>query len=186
MGSQGNIIITITGDLGSGKSTVCDIIEAKYGFKRYSTGRLQRAIAEKYGMDTLELNKYAETHPEIDQEIDDGLRALSHAREDMIIDSRLAWHFVPDSYKVFLAVDIREAAKRVMADQGRGAVEHYKDLDDAVERLRARKESENSRYKQLYDVDCSDLGNYDLVIDSTLLSPDEIAGMIIASASSTR
>ena len=40
------------------------------GFEIYSTGKVQREIAQRYGMTTLEFNEYAETHLEIDDEID--------------------------------------------------------------------------------------------------------------------
>ena len=62
--------LSITGDIGSGKSAVSKILQAETGYPIYSTGGLQRRIAARYGMTTLELNEYAETHPEIDDEID--------------------------------------------------------------------------------------------------------------------
>ena len=37
--------ITITGRLGSGKSTVCRILADKYGYEIYSTGKIHRQIA---------------------------------------------------------------------------------------------------------------------------------------------
>ena len=49
--------ITITGNLGSGKSTICKILEDKFGFEIYSTGKVQRELARQMNMTTLEMNQ---------------------------------------------------------------------------------------------------------------------------------
>jgi cytidylate kinase len=180
MDKCGNCIkISITGDLGSGKSTVCNYLKEHYGLKVYSIGQIQRSLAQRYNMDVLAFNKFMETHPEIDGEIDAELAMLGKRSENMVFDSRMAWHFVPDSFKVYLTVDIDEAARRVMKDQ-RGKVEMYPSADDAKACLVARKESENLRYITKYGVDCSNLDNYDLVIDTTSISPREAAEKIMS------
>jgi cytidylate kinase, putative len=172
------IKISITGDLGSGKSTVCKLIMEKYGIKIYSIGSIQRSLAQKYNMSILDFNKYMETHTEIDEEIDNELTEIGKRDEDMILDSRMAWHFVPQSFKVYLAVDISIAAKRICA-MDRGNVEAYSSLEDAKEKILQRKSSENYRYLSKYKVDCSIMKNYDLVIDTSELSPQQIADIIM-------
>lgn len=177
--------ISITGDLGSGKSTVCRYLKEKFGLKVYSIGQIQRSMAEKYNMDTYAFNKYMEKHPEIDEEIDTELEKIGRRDEAMVLDSRMAWHFVPDSFKVFLSVDPDEAAKRVMKDY-RGDVEAYSSTEEAKIRLIERKQSENLRYMVKYGVDCSNPLNYDMIIDSTNLSPEQVAETIIAKLESSR
>lgn len=171
--------ISITGDLGSGKSTVCNLIKEKYGYTVYSTGVIQRSLAEKYGMTTLQFNKYMESHPEVDEEIDTALTQIGKQNNNIILDSRLAWHFVPDSFKVYLTVEIDTAADRIMEAQ-RGCVESYSSHEDAKVKILQRKASENHRYFTKYGVDCSNLSNYDIVIDTTHASPAEIADSIIS------
>ena len=92
--------ISLAGDLGSGKSTVAKLLIEALGAEYYSTGAIVRAVAEKRGMTVADLNVYMETHPEIDKEIDDGLVALSEDPRPLIIDSRMAWHFTADTFKV--------------------------------------------------------------------------------------
>jgi len=180
MQDAGNRIkISITGDLGSGKSTVCRYLKEKYGLNVYSIGLIQRSLAQKYGMDVLAFNKYMETHPEIDEEIDTELTAIGKRDENMVLDSRMAWHFVPDSFKVFLTVDLEEAARRIMKDQ-RGNVECYQCLDEAKRSLIERKKSENHRYLAKYGVDCSNPDNYDLILDATTISPEHVAERIMS------
>jgi len=171
--------ISITGDLGSGKSTVCRYLNEKYGFTIYSIGVIQRTLAGKYNMSTYDFNKYMEAHPEIDEEIDNNLAAIGRQDEVMVLDSRMAWHFVPDSFKVYLSVNIDTAVKRVIGDH-RGSVECYSGPEDAKCKLLARKYSENLRYKNKYNVDCTDLSNFDLVIDTSDITPQEVADIIIS------
>ena len=173
--------ISITGDLGSGKSTVCRYLKENFGLKSYSIGQIQRSLAEKYNVDILAFNKYMETHPEIDEEIDTELTIIGKRDEDMVLDSRMAWHFVPDTFKVYLSVDLDEAARRIMNDK-RGCVEEYAGIDEAKAALIARKKSENLRYITKYGVDCSNPENYDLIIDATSLSPAQVAQRIMECA----
>lgn len=173
-----NVKISITGDLGSGKSTVCKLIMEQYGFKVYSIGSIQRSLAQKYNMSILDFNKYMETHTEIDEEIDTELTKIGQRDEDMLLDSRMAWHFVPQSFKVYLTVDIDTAVKRICTAD-RGEVEAYTSLEEAKSKILQRKSSENFRYMNKYGVDCSNMGNYDIVIDTTSLTPQEIADIIM-------
>ncbi len=173
------IKVSVTGDLGSGKSTVCLYLKKNFGLKSYSIGQIQRLLARKYNMDILAFNKYMESHPEIDEEIDARLTAIGKRDEDMVLDSRMAWHFVPDSFKVYLSVDLDEAVRRIMNDK-RGSVEKYASIDEAKAALIARKKSENLRYITKYGVDCSNPDNYDLIIDATSLSPAQVARKIMA------
>lgn len=168
--------IAISGDLGSGKSTIGKIFENDLGFKFHSGGSIFRLLATKYNMTPAEFSKYSEIHPEVDEEIDGELVKISQVDEDMAIDSRMAWHFVEGSFKVHLLVDTEVAAKRIM-DENRGT-EKYKTIEEAVEKIQARKASENKRYTEKYNVNPDDLTNYDLVVDTTYATPEEISSLI--------
>ena len=62
-------------------------------------------------------------------------------------------------------------------DENRGT-EKYPTLETAVEKIRARKASENKRYTEKYNVNPDDLSNYDLVVDTTYATPEEICDLI--------
>ena len=170
-------IITLTGDLGSGKSTVSKILTERLNYNYIYTGKIQREIANRYQMSTLELNQYAETHPEIDEEIDATFKALNDST-DLIVDSRLAWFFIPDSFKVYLKCDINVAANRISNDRQRKS-EQYVSQEEAVQNIIARKESENKRYMELYGADCTNLSNYNLMVDTSFITPEEVADAIM-------
>lgn len=171
--------ITIAGNLGSGKSTVCKILEDKHGFSTYSTGRIQRGYAESMGITTLEMNRLMNTDPKYDHIIDDEVVRISEEKEGqaIIFDSRMAWHFVKKSLKVFLIIDPLIAAQRVIGTRT-DSVEKYQSVEDAKNQLLERAKTENIRYKQIYGVDNFDYRNYDLIIDTSVLTPEEVAEKI--------
>jgi len=171
-------IISITGDLGSGKSTVSDILCKQLNYEYIYTGKIQREIALKYNMTTLELNKYSETHPEIDEEIDSTFKSLNEST-DLIVDSRLAWFFLPQSFKIFLKTNLIVSANRISGDNKRKN-EKYSSKEEAVNKIVARKASENKRYIELYGANCSDLSNFNLIIDTSFIAPERVAEIVFA------
>ncbi len=171
--------ISLAGDLGSGKSTVAKILIEALGAEYYSTGSIVRGIAERMGMTIGELNVYMETHPEIDNEIDDGLTALAGDPRPLVIDSRMAWHFTDGTFKVYLSTDIEVASARIMSANRSG--EHSETLEATISSTKSRRESEKKRYMTQYGVDITDLSNYSLVVDTTYATPEEVAGVIISS-----
>lgn len=174
--------ISITGRLGSGKSTVAKIIAKDYGYEIVSTGTALRKIAADLGMTVLEFNKLMTQDPKYDYMIDNESRRISIERADekILYESRMAWNFAVASFKVYLYVDTEVSAKRIMRDESRGSVETYKSVEDAVAQINDRMMEENRRYKQIYNVDHLDLNNYDLVIDTEHHSPEEVAGLIMS------
>ncbi len=171
-------IITITGALGSGKSTIAGILCEKLGFERYSTGQAQRKIAEKYGITTLELNKRAEQDKSIDDEIDGVFKSLEETGKSYVIDSRMAWHFIPSSFKVKLEIDPLVAAERVTKDSSRTNEDHAT-LEETLANLKNRRASEVERFKKYYKVDIEDRKNFDLVLDTSSQTPEELAQIIM-------
>lgn len=175
--------ITLTGNLGSGKSTICKLLEGNYGYEIYSTGKVQRSLAEELGISVLEMNqKMCEDHS-FDKMIDDTTARISRENPEkkIVFDSRLAWNFVERSFKVFLSVSLTVAAERVYQDN-RGNVERYISKEDAKEQLKLRAETENQRYREIYGLEYFDFSNYDLILDSTFGSPELLAQVLITEA----
>ncbi len=178
MQSLTNTKITLTGDLGSGKSAVSRILCERTGFEYVSTGRIQRQLAQEMGIDTLEMNRRADTDPTIDQRIDGIFVDLGKDPDGYVVDSRMAWFFLPDSFKVYLQADVHIAAGRILSDPTRNS-EQYGSLEEAVEKITARKQSENARFLKKYGADSTNLDNFDLVIDTAKRSAGEVAELIL-------
>ena len=169
--------LSLTGNLGSGKSSLGKELIAR-GFEIVSSGDIFRGLAAEKGVSIVEMNKIAETDKSIDKMVDDRTIALGKSKDNTIFDSRMGWHFVPDSFKVFVMVDLMEAGRRVYNDSLRKA-EAYENMEDAVKALYTRQSLEKERYGELYGVNYYNLDNYDLVIDSTHATPAVIAEEII-------
>lgn len=174
------MLISITGRLGSGKSTICNIMKEQHGYEIFSTGAIQREYARHMGISTLELNLRMKENPQLDKEIDDTVTKISIERsnENLIFDSRMAWHFAKDTFKIFLTISPEEAARRVMKNQ-RGEEEKYTDEQDACQKLVERSRVERERFIEIYGVDYYDFNNYNIVIDTTSKTPEAVVEAIL-------
>lgn len=170
--------ISITGDLGSGKSTVAKQLAKDLGFDYVSTGTIFREIAKEYGIDVLKLNKLALTDTSIDDRVDGKLKEYNQHPTGLIIDSRLAWHFINESIKIYFEVDPLVAAQRVFGDNSRNNEQKYPDINLAYYALQDRKRTENQRYLDRYGIDCDHIGNYDLVVNTSLSDVPSICDLL--------
>ena len=178
------IHLCISGDLGSGKSSVAAMAAKELGLTLLSTGDLQREIAQSLNLSTLAANLLAEDKSWIDDQVDSTTKRLdSEAQHPMVFDSRMAWWFVRRALKVRLIVDPEIAAERIW-HRASHTVESYHSLDEAREKVAARYQSETRRFKARYGVDVAKLGNYDLVIDTSDAGIEEIVRRVIASYTS--
>ncbi len=172
-------IISIAGDLSSGKTTVTKLMQETLGYEIYRNGEYFRKLAAEKGMSVTEFNVYVEDHPEIDRQIEQSAKEYAENRENLIIDARLGWYAVPDSFKVYLRVDIDEAAKRAYNDPDRKKTENFKTIEEQKADLIKRFNLENERYYNLYGVRKDDMSNYDFVLYTTNLTPEEVNSKII-------
>jgi len=170
--------ITISGELGSGKSELSKLLCEKTNFKIISVGAIQRELAESHGMSTLQFNKYMETHPEIDIECDNKVVEYGLTEVNLILDSRMAWYFVPHAFKIHLLVNINIAANRIFNDNIRKN-EQNDDIEHTIENIRIRKGSEVKRFKEQYGVDINNLHNYNIIIDSSFITPKGLSDFVL-------
>lgn len=172
-------ILTVSGDLGSGKTSVAKALAARLGYRYLSTGQLHRDMATEMGLNALELNIRAESDPEIDRRIDGMLLELADEAQDYVIDSRVAWHFVRGSLKIYLTADPDVAAERITEDKARVNEPSYLSVMDAKAQLLARAESENRRFFAKYGISRRNPDNYDVIVDTTLLSTEDVLNQLL-------
>jgi len=171
------MIITISGEPGSGKSVVAKALAKKLGLKHYSAGDFMREMAEKRKMSILELTNVADKDPSIDREIDERTKQLAK-QDNFIIDSRLAFKFIPSAAKIFLKVDSKIAAERIFNARRQDEEENIT-LAKTEQNIIRRLHSEQGRYKKLYKIDYLDEKNYDLVINTSKSTVEEITDKIV-------
>lgn len=181
------MIITITGLPGSGKTTIAKMISEYYKIPWYSMGDLRGKMALERGMTLDELNKLGEQEIFTDKEVDDYQTKLGQSGESFVIDSRLSWHFIPNAYKIFLDVEPTVAAGRVMnaPREGREDEKPHTSVEEAKTAMAERVASDQRRYQKYYNLDILDRVHYDLAIDTTNKTPEEILTIIISSIKMT-
>lgn len=172
-------IISLAGDLASGKGATSVALMNKLNYGVYRNGEYFRKLAREANMDVTTFNTYVKDHPEIDRQIEKSASEYAKTHDNFIIDARLGWYAVPESFKVYLKVDIKEAARRAFNDQNRKETENFATIEEQEQDIRLRFKIENERYFELYGVRKEDLNNYDFVIDTTNITPDEVADRII-------
>jgi CMP/dCMP kinase len=177
-------IITIAGQPGSGKSTAARGVASELGYQHFSSGDLFRALGRERGVDVLQANLSAEQNAEIDHLVDGRLREIGANENELVVDSRTAWHWMPDSFKVFLDLDLTTGASRILKNISKDRIESEhipEDPQNYAKVLRKRLESESRRYKSLYDIDPYIMANYDLVIDTSKTEPQDVVRHILDS-----
>ena len=173
------INITIAGDLGSGKSTVANHLISNINYRIESAGLIFRRLAEQHGMTAKEFNQFIESNPKYDNMVDDTIKEMGEKEENIIFDSRLAWYFVPKSFKIYMYVDVDTATERIFNDKGRVS-ESYSDMATAKKEIIERRESEVLRYKTFYNIDINNYSNYDFIIDTSHATKDEVNEAVLS------
>lgn len=144
-----------------------------------------REMAEEKGMSILELSRSAEDGDEIDREIDARTVRLGERHDDFVMDARLGWHFLPQSFKVFLEVRPEVAARRIY-EASRGSERENVDLDSTRRAIASRTESEARRYREYYEIDYGDHVHYDLVVDTSDRTIEQVVDLVVEGATAAK
>lgn len=172
------MIISFCGDNGSGKSTAAIKIAEALGYKHYHMGQVLRDMAKERNITLEELNELRNIDPNFDKAVDAFLVKIGKESDNFVIESRTAWHFLPNSLKIYLKVEEKEAAKRVFLElQGENKRNEGQYLDSEEKVLKsiiARGKNDNKIYMDLYGIDIRDEKHFDFVLDTTHLSIEEV------------
>jgi cytidylate kinase len=172
-------IITLTGKPGSGKSSTADRVAELLGYERYSSGEYIRTISQKHKISLREFNERAEQHPEMDYQIDESLRKL-RTQKDIVIDARLGFYWIPESFKVYLDLNSDIAIARIFKDANvntsrSGTGEGSNTMSEVADQVEARMQSERLRFKKLYGINPYSTEHFDLVVETEQHSPLTVA-----------
>jgi len=147
------VTITISGNPGSGKSTVGRLLSNKIGLKYVYSGEIFRKTAKKYSMSLEEFGSYCEKHKEIDKDLDDYQLEILQ-KGNVIVEGRIAgWiahrNNIP-ALKVILNTDIETRAGRIVNRESG-------DIEKRKQEMLNRERSEALRYKNYYNIDLKDM-----------------------------
>ena len=167
------MLITISGPAGSGKSTAATELAARLGSDHVSGGDIFRELAAERGLSLVAFNQLAEEDGSIDRDLDRRLREVAAARDDLVLESRLAGWMAGGhaDFRIWLDAPLPVRADRIADREG-------KDPDLARTETEARADSEATRYEAYYGIDIEDLSIYDLVLNTARLDPDGVVDAI--------
>ncbi len=159
--------LTISGWPGAGKGTVTRPLKKYYGVEAISGGKLRREYAKQAGISLTQLNEEAKKDPASDIRADEYQRNWIEEHGDGIVESRLGYHFVPDSIKIFIEGNKRTLAERIMKHPRKGE-EVGKTVEEEMRILDGRCNNDRERYRKAYQIeDCYDSDLFDMVINTT-------------------
>lgn len=163
--------ITISGPPGSGKSTLSKMLSAKLGLELVSMGDIFRNLASERCMSLDEFGTLAKCNDEIDRKLDDAQKKIAKENDNIILEGRLSGFLVDADLKVWLKAPLKIRAERI-------AKRENKSVSCAMNETSEREECERVRYLNYYKIDIRDLSVYDIIIDSTKLSPEKICEIV--------
>lgn len=140
--------ITISGDIGSGKSTVGERLANMFDCELIDCGQLYRNYAKDKGVDVLVQNLSNDNS--IDKKIDGLLEDMNESSVDRVFVSRTAWHFVPSALHIYLSVNPVLAAERILSRQSNN--ETHDSIDEIIEYNKKRIDTEDKRYEEMYGI----------------------------------
>ena len=172
----------MAGSLGSGKSSTARAIASALGFRHFSSGDLFRQLALERGESIEAMNISAEVQRDIDLKVDNLLQEMYRKDDKLVVDSRMAWHWMPCSFKVFLVLDPDTAAARIfnhLKNEGRMS-ENATSLQEVRQSIDRRFASEQKRYASLYGVNATDPLNFDIVVNTKNNDLQTVTAMVSA------
>jgi len=169
--------ITISGMIGSGKTTVCRMLGDMLGYRTVISGHVFREMAKELGMSLEEFGDLAETDPKYDRLIDERLLDVAKNEDNVILEGRLAGQMLRrnsiPAFCIFLDAPLEVRVVRVSGREG-------VDMRAAMDEMRSREASEVLRYRKFYDIDVTDRSIYDMVIDTGSLTPEQVVESIVS------
>jgi cytidylate kinase len=167
------MIITIGGLAGTGTTTLAEVLSEKLDIPYISAGFIFREMAAERGMTVLEFSEFAEGNDDIDKEIDKRQALKAKEAENLILEGRLSAFFVENAdLRICLMTPFDVRSERI-------AQREEKSVDVAKDEIITREKSEALRYKEIHNIDISNMEIYDLIINTDSFDPQSISEIII-------
>lgn len=172
------MLITISGEPGSGKTTVARLLARRLGVPHVYAGDLFRREAKRRGLTLEEFNELCERDHSIDRALDDAMAARAR-QGNVVLEGRLAGFLAAKdglrALKVWLTAGDEVRARRV-------AQREDGDWREIMRVNRARHRSDARRYQAIYGFDLDDTSVYDVVLSTNDRTPEALVEQLIVKA----
>ncbi len=167
-------VITISGDIATGTSTLATGLAKELGWERFNSGDFFRAWMPAHGFTLEQADKVP---PEIDKQIDYGVQDQIKTATHKIFESRLAGWLAQDIegvFKVLCLADPNECVKRF-------AFREQLSTEQAIKKMDERSKKLQQKFHDLYGIEnCFDPQYFDLVVDTTTLTPEQVRESVLS------
>ena len=163
----------------SGKWTVSKLLAKELWYEIVSIWDMKRKLAAEMWINIIEFNKMwddPEKSAEFDLKYEEYQKNLK-LTDNIILDSRLWFYAQPKAFKILLDVDEEIAWERIF--KAERDTDKHASKKHAIAEVKERNLGDEERYKKLYDVDLWNPNNYNLVIDTSERTPEEVLNIIL-------
>lgn len=173
------MLITMWWKAWSGKWTVSKLLAKELGYEIISIWDMKRKLAAEMWINIIEFNKMwddPDKSAEFDLKYEEYQKSLK-LTDNIILDSRLGFYAQPKAFKILLDVDEEVAWERIF--KAERDTDKHATKKHAVAEVKERNSSDKARYQKLYNVDLWNPNNYNLVIDTSERTPEEVLQIIL-------
>ena len=167
--------ITIFGFAGSGTSTIGKLLAEKLNYKFMSSGNIMRELANKKNLSIEDFEKeFCESDFNFDFELDNKVKGFGEKNNNFIFESRMAWNFIPHSFKIYLKCSEQIRYKRICERE-------EKNFNEIKKITEFREKKFFNRMKKIYPkiIFPPNEKNFDFFINVEKILPDEIIQKIL-------
>lgn len=165
--------ITIFGMAGTGKTSTGKEVARLLDYKFFSGGDFARQTAANLGVSINELDELSKTDSKYDIERDRVISEFGKTHDSFIVEARLAWHFIPDSFRICFKCDFDERTRRIASREG-------KDIEQVRQETRHREEAIYDRFEKYYGLkNFEDEKNFDLIVDTEKNDFNQVVGIVM-------
>lgn len=165
--------ITLFGLAGTGKTSAGKLVAEKLGYEFQSSGNMFRALAQEKGITLGEFEQLSKSDSQYDLALDKKVEEYGKTHEDFLFESRLAWYFIPDSFKIYFDCEFEERISRV-------AYREKKPLEQVRKETLDRESAIAERYEKYYGIkDVTNKAHFDLIIDTKVHNLEEVVSLIL-------
>ena len=175
-----NMIITVSGPHGTGKSTYAAQLADALRIRHVSAGAVFRRIAKEKKISLEELGEKALEDPSIDKLVDQ--RTIAEAdKGNVVIDGQLAGWILKDKsdLRIYLTAPEDIRLERIAKRDKVG-------LREARAQTEQRESVQRERYLRHYGFQVEDRSIYHLILDTSLGSIEDTAKVLVSAAAMVR